>query len=73
MSSQAARLRQAIRLIIAYELCGECGNGCIAFYNEKPCYTNEKPCKEVSDLLSLVWPEFDQTPLSSADETNEEQ
>ena len=52
------RLRAAIKNVIAYDHCNECGEGCLVFFEEKPCHANSRPCEEVFTLLKLVWPEF---------------
>jgi hypothetical protein len=44
MHSDNERLRAAIKNVIAYEHCGECGNGCLVFFEEKPCHASSKPC-----------------------------
>ena len=61
LEAENERLRRAIKNVIAYDHCGECGQGCLVFFEEKPCYANSKPCEEVLTLLKLVWPEFERT------------
>ncbi|MEZ7197056.1 hypothetical protein [Pseudodesulfovibrio karagichevae] len=58
LHAENERLREAIKNVIAYEHCGECGKGCLVFFEEKPCAADSKPCEEVFTLLKLVWPEF---------------
>ena len=56
--AQAPNMLDAIKDTIANVLCGECGKGCIVFYDEKPCHMNSKPCDEVEKLLTLTEPDW---------------